>query len=83
MLPDSNGSTVTKPADGSYVYGLFLEGARWSESMASLVDPKAKELFSPLPMIHMLPVRNRPLPTSGLYRCPVYKVHTTLSLVFS
>ena len=63
-------------ADGCYIYGLFLEGARWSVDDRVLIDPKPKELFSPMPAMHMLPQQNRPIPTSGIYRCPVYKILT-------
>lgn len=66
----------TPPEDGCYISGLFLEGARWDKSVRSLVDPRPKELFSPIPIIHMLPERNRATPQSGIYRCPVYKVLT-------
>jgi Dynein heavy chain C-terminal domain len=66
----------TKPEDGVYIYGLFLEGARWDKAAKSLVDPRPKELFSPVPVIHMLPQQNRPTPQSGIYRCPVYKILT-------
>jgi dynein heavy chain len=67
---------TAKPEDGCYIYGLFLEGARWDKEIKSLVDPRPKELFSPMPVMHMLPVRNRETPQSGIYRCPVYKVLT-------
>ena len=66
----------TKPEDGCYIWGLFLEGARWNKKLKSLIDPKPKELFSPMATIHMLPERDRPTPQSGIYRCPVYKVLT-------
>jgi dynein heavy chain, axonemal len=65
-----------KPEDGSFIYGLFLEGARWSAEDHSLVDPKPKELFSPMPTLHMLPVQHREAPSEGIYRCPVYKILT-------
>jgi len=65
-----------KPEDGVYIFGLFLEGARWDKGVKSLVDPRPKELFSPIPIIHMLPERNRSTPQSGIYRCPVYKILT-------
>jgi dynein heavy chain len=65
-----------KPLDGSYIYGLFLEGARWDKNLNSLIDPKPKELFSPLPTMHMLPQQHRIAPSSGIYRCPVYKILT-------
>mmetsp|Transcript_18166 Transcript_18166/g.40267 ORF Transcript_18166/g.40267 Transcript_18166/m.40267 type:complete len:402 (+) Transcript_18166:68-1273(+) len=67
---------ASKPEDGCYIYGLFLEGARWNTGVNSLVDPKPKELFSPMPPIHMLPKMDRETPQEGIYRCPVYKVLT-------
>jgi dynein heavy chain len=65
-----------KPEDGCFIHGLFLEGARWDRRLKSLIDPKPKELFSPMPIMHMLPQKDRPTPTSGIYRCPVYKILT-------
>ena len=67
---------IERPEDGCVIYGLFLEGARWSKDENTLIDPKPKELFSPMPPIHMLPVPNRETPSSGIYRSPVYKVLT-------
>lgn len=66
----------SKATDGCYIYGLFLEGARWDGRIKSLIDPKPKELFSAMPVLHMLPQKDRPTPTSGIYRCPVYKILT-------
>jgi dynein heavy chain len=65
-----------KADDGCYIYGLFLEGARWDRKIKSLIDPKPKELFSPMPTMHMLPQQHRVTPQSGIYRCPVYKILT-------
>lgn len=68
--------SIMIPSDGSYIYGLYLEGARWDNTIQSLIDPKPKELFSPICNIHMLPQQYREPPKSGIYRCPVYKVLT-------
>jgi dynein heavy chain len=74
---DTPASELTKkPDDGVYIHGLFSEGARWDMSIGSLVDPKPKELFSPMPVLHMLPVQYRATPQEGIYRCPVYKILT-------
>jgi dynein heavy chain len=67
---------ASKPEDGCYIYGLFLEAARWDRITKGLVDPKPKELFSAMPVIHMLPQQHRPIPTGGIYRSPVYKILT-------
>jgi len=76
VMRDEAPEELEKPEDGVYVFGLFLEGAKWDEEIKSLVDPKPKELFSPMPTIHLLPVQYRETPQSGIYRCPVYKVLT-------
>jgi dynein heavy chain, axonemal len=72
-------SVVQGPEDGAYVRGLFLEGARWSTAARGLDDSKPKQLYTPLPVLHLRPVRDRVNPDSGVYRCPVYKVHCLLS----
>jgi len=63
-----------KPADGCFIDGLFLEGARWDKDEESLVDPRPKELFSPMCVIQLKPLQYREVPEEGLYRAPVYKV---------
>jgi dynein heavy chain len=74
---EEKGETITeKPEDGCFIYGLFLEGARWSHEKNSLIDPKPKELFSPLPTLHLQPGGNREPPSESIYRCPVYKILT-------
>ena len=42
MCPESVESLTHKPEDGCYLYGLFLEGAKWDEMDRGLVDPKPK-----------------------------------------
>lgn len=42
------------------------------------VDPRPKELFSPMPVVHLMPEQDRETPQTGIYRCPVYKVVTIL-----
>lgn len=65
---------LTKPPeDGVYVYGLFLEGARWSTGTHQIEDSRPKELFTEVPSLWFLPVKNR-VPDVMDYRCPTYKV---------
>jgi dynein heavy chain len=61
------------PEDGCYIWGLWLEGARWNPEVQSLDDSLPKQLYTRLPMMHMDPEPNRPQPDSGIYRMPVYK----------
>lgn len=65
---------AAKPADGCYIRGLFLEGARYDEGAGLLADSLPKQLYTPLPVMHLVPVQHRPQPTTRVYRCPVYKI---------
>jgi len=61
------------PTDGAYVHGMFLEGARWDASKQLLQESKPKELYTDLPIVHLLPIANRKNPVDGFYLCPIYK----------
>ncbi|ETN08753.1 hypothetical protein PPTG_11582 [Phytophthora nicotianae INRA-310] len=76
-------SELTVPAeDGAYVDGLFLEGARWDAKTHSLAESRPRELYVPLPVLHLLPKSRDqiepikdtdPKGTAHVYLCPVYK----------
>lgn len=63
-----------KPEDGCFIYGMYLEGARWNLTTHNLDDSKPKQLYTELPMVWLLPKKNRKKPDAGIYNCPVYKV---------
>jgi dynein heavy chain len=75
---------VERPRDGIYIHGLHLEGARWDTAAQSLVDSKPKELFTPFPVMWLLPEEEPPAAVGqevavvnpNIYRCPVYKILT-------
>ena len=74
--PASAADVVHPPADGVYVYGMYLEGARWDVSKDELGDSRRGELFSEMPVIHLLPRRLRDMEAGErrlCYTCPVYK----------
>ena len=58
---------------GTYIKGLYLEGAGWDPSAKCLVESKPKELFVDFPAIHLEPKTDRQEPTGGVYSCPCYK----------
>ncbi len=64
------------PADGCYIRGLFVEGARWDYGLNVLGESRPKELFTEMPILWLQPETNRQIPTSGIYMCPVYKTLT-------
>lgn len=63
-----------KPKSGCFIYGIFLEGARWDSNTHKLGECLPKELFSNLPLMHLVPKENRVVATTGIYNCPLYKV---------
>lgn len=64
-----------KPEFGCYIYGLFIEGCRWNDRKHYLTDSKPKELFSQLPMMHLIPFEEKnKKDESEIYKCPLYKV---------
>lgn len=61
------------PEDGVYVYGLFLDGARWGGNASVIKESRPKQLFDVMPIIHMVPIRRADLLLESVYTCPVYK----------
>ncbi|XP_070691188.1 dynein axonemal heavy chain 5 [Pempheris klunzingeri] len=60
------------PAEGVYVFGLYLEGAGWDRRSCKLTDSKPKVLFEMMPVIRMY-AENNGVKDSRLYSCPIYK----------
>lgn len=57
-----------------YVWGLFLDGCGFDRRGLKLIEPKPKQLFEQLPVIHIYAMNNNQLPdTTKMYVCPVYK----------
>uniref|UniRef100_A0A8C8AZP1 Dynein axonemal heavy chain 17 n=1 Tax=Otus sunia TaxID=257818 RepID=A0A8C8AZP1_9STRI len=61
------------PREGSYVHGLFMEGARWDVPSGGIADARLKELTPPMPVIFIRAVPADRLDTTNVYECPVYK----------
>jgi dynein heavy chain len=75
VLDDRTYEDITeKPEEGVYIYGLFLEGARWDKDQHSIAPSFPKELYVKFPLMHILPKEDLEVPKQGIYKCPVYKV---------
>lgn len=61
------------PADGAYIYGLFLEGCRWNNEISKLDESAPKVLFTKMPYIWLKPAKASDINFESTYTCPVYK----------
>jgi dynein heavy chain len=84
-----NKEEVTNPPpEGVYVHGLYLDGAGWDRRNSRLMEPPAKVLYTPLPIVHVFAVNDEKQRGGArgpvLYRCPVYKKprRTDLTYIF-
>lgn len=65
---------TSAPREGAYIYGLFMEGARWDINSGSIADSKLKELFPSMPVIFVVAVPQEKKNVKNVYECPVYKI---------
>ncbi len=74
-----------KPTEGAYIYGLYLEGARWSHDAESLKESNPKIMFDYLPVIWLKAIQlTKQDYEPNKFECPVYRTslrHGELSSV--
>jgi dynein heavy chain, axonemal len=64
---------MTAPAkDGTYITGMYLEGAAWNTQTGSVEPSKPREMFCSLPVINIRPAMVDKF-EGGIFQCPVYK----------
>lgn len=63
-----------RPLSGALCYGMYLEGCKWDYEKHMLGESDPKKLFVDLPLLHFIPISERQVPTTGIYKTPVYKV---------
>ncbi|KAM9001324.1 dynein axonemal heavy chain 17 [Sarcophilus harrisii] len=61
------------PREGAYVYGLFMEGARWDTQTGVIAEARLKELTPPMPVVFIKAIPVDRMDTKNIYECPVYK----------
>merc|ERR1712072_48060 len=69
------------PEEGVYIYGLFVDGARWEKQKDKLVDSDPKVLFAALPVLWITGSVSTTgkgpsspfVDVPGRYSCPMYK----------
>jgi dynein heavy chain len=61
------------PADGVYIRGLYMEGAKWDPETKMIAESDPKVLYTKAPIIWLKPCRKRDLVDYPHYICPVYR----------
>lgn len=59
--------------EGAYIYGLYMEGARWDIQGGTIAEARLKDLTPSMPVIAVRAVPNDRQETRNTYECPVYK----------
>jgi len=61
------------PAEGIFIHGLSLDGARWDRQRGALTDSEPKVRFAALPVLHISATAERRKGGKEiLYECPIY-----------
>ncbi|XP_060103688.1 dynein axonemal heavy chain 11 [Heteronotia binoei] len=61
------------PREGAYIFGLFMEGARWDIQTGAIAEARLKDLTSIMPVIFVRAIPVDRQETKHIYKCPVYK----------
>ncbi|OHT01787.1 Dynein heavy chain family protein [Tritrichomonas foetus] len=72
-IMDEDADALVHPAaDGTYIHGLYFDGARWDKSIRTLEDTDTNAVYTSCPVIHIIPKENFLHPSED-YKCPVYR----------
>ncbi|WAQ93678.1 DYH8-like protein [Mya arenaria] len=73
VLKASKEDITSPPAEGVYIFGLYLDGASWDRRNCRLAESHPKVLFTLLPVVHMYAINSTAPKDPRLYQCPIYK----------
>jgi len=59
--------------DGSYIHGLYMEGARWDGGTGAIAEARMREMFYNMPLLIAKAVPVDKAEYKDVYMCPVYK----------
>lgn len=62
----------SKPEDGVYIYGLFIESARWDRDSGHVTDSYQGKMIENMPVIHFIPKEEFKIDPED-YASPLYK----------
>jgi len=62
----------TKPEDGVYIYGLYIEMARWDREAGHITDSVPGKMIENMPVIHFVPKEDYKIDPED-YCSPLYK----------
>jgi len=73
VTKERNASSIKKRLEhGTYITGLFIEGARWNIDKDCLDYQFPKELIAEMPLLQVIPVEANKLKLRGTIKTPVY-----------
>merc|ERR1712100_347484 len=64
---------LSKPGDGVFIYGLFMQGARFDQEKMLMTESLPHVLFDVLPVIQLEPIREDDYSPTNIYNIPFYK----------
>jgi len=62
-------------ADGNYIHGLSMQGARWEMATGVLERSKPKEMYCAMPVINCRAILSERLNMANTYSCPCYQTN--------
>jgi len=69
----TKGEIEKPPEHGVYVYGLYIQGARFDVTKMKMSESKPGVLFELVPVIHFNPLTFEQFDLGTRYECPLYK----------
>lgn len=72
MKEEELGDFEEPPEEGMFIYGLFLDGARWNREEMCVDDQQPAILYDPMPVVWFIPKVDLK-DNEELYYAPLYK----------